>query len=116
MVLLNLGISKFSCNVWAGIIGDYLIGPVFLERTLNGTNYRHFLEHDLGPLLEDVPLTTRRRMYFMHDGAPAHFSRNARSFLDSTFPNHWIGREGPINWPARSPDLNPLDFFFLGTP
>ena len=24
--------------------------------------------------------------------------------------NRWIGRRGPITWPARSPDLNPLDF------
>ncbi|KOC61690.1 hypothetical protein WH47_05838, partial [Habropoda laboriosa] len=23
----------------------------------------------------------------------------------------WIGREEPINWPVRSPDLNPLDFY-----
>ena len=25
-----------------------------------------------------------------------------------------MGRYGPIRWPARSPDLNPLDFFFWG--
>lgn len=27
------------------------------------------------------------------------------------FPNRWIGRKGEIKWPARSPDLTPLDFF-----
>lgn len=26
----------------------------------------------------------------------------------------WIGRGGPVPWPARSPDLNPLDFSFWG--
>jgi hypothetical protein len=26
------------------------------------------------------------------------------------FPEQWIGRSGPTAWPARSPDLNPLDF------
>jgi hypothetical protein len=26
----------------------------------------------------------------------------------------WIGRGGPIAWLPRSPDLNPLDFFFVG--
>jgi hypothetical protein len=31
--------------------------------------------------------------------------------LDS---NRWIGRGGPINWPARSLDLTPMDFFFWG--
>ncbi|KAJ4428367.1 hypothetical protein ANN_24386 [Periplaneta americana] len=31
--------------------------------------------------------------------------------LDRTFPDRWIGRGGPIAWPPRSPDLNPLDFY-----
>jgi len=26
--------------------------------------------------------------------------------------HHWIGRGGPVPWSPRSPDLNPLDFFF----
>ena len=26
----------------------------------------------------------------------------------------WIGKSGPIEWPARSPDLTPLDFFLSG--
>lgn len=29
-----------------------------------------------------------------------------------THPQHWIGREDPIDWPPCSPDLTPLDFFF----
>jgi hypothetical protein len=27
------------------------------------------------------------------------------------YPNRWIERGGPRHWPARSPDLNFLDFF-----
>ncbi|GFS63633.1 uncharacterized protein TNCV_1961891 [Trichonephila clavipes] len=27
---------------------------------------------------------------------------------------HWIGRDGPIAWPPRSPDLTPLEFFLWG--
>nr|CAI5833004.1 unnamed protein product [Callosobruchus analis] len=27
----------------------------------------------------------------------------------------WIGRRGPIEFPPRSPDLTPLDFFLWGT-
>ncbi|VEN48550.1 unnamed protein product, partial [Callosobruchus maculatus] len=29
-------------------------------------------------------------------------------------PRRWIGRSGTIAWPARSPDLNPLDFLYWG--
>ena len=35
-------------------------------------------------------------------------------FLDATFPNRWIGRDGPTPWPPRSPDITPLDIFFYG--
>jgi hypothetical protein len=33
--------------------------------------------------------------------------------LNEKFPNAWIGRGRPIPWPPRSPDLTPMDFFFL---
>lgn len=104
----------FSINVWAGIIDNYLIGPFRLPNRLTGALYRNFLENDLNTLLEDVPLAIIGRMYYMHDGAPAHFSRVAREYLDRRFGNTWIGRGGPVPWPARSPDLNPLDFSFWG--
>lgn len=106
--------EQFSLNVWAGILGDYLIGPFFLPGRLNGERYRHFLEEDLPILLADVPHRLRNEMWFMHDGAPAHFSIQAREFLDRTFNNRWIGRRGPQPWPPRSPDLNSLDYFLWG--
>lgn len=105
---------QYSINVWAGIIGDSLIGPYILPNRLNGAAYRNFLENTLPNLIEDIPLKVLRNMWFMHDGAPAHFSKVSREYLDRRFAGRWLGRSGPINWPARSPDLNPLDFFFWG--
>ena len=35
-------------------------------------------------------------------------------FLDVTFPNSWIGRDGPTPWPPRSPDITSLGFFLKG--
>ncbi|KAJ8923944.1 hypothetical protein NQ315_006720 [Exocentrus adspersus] len=37
---------------------------------------------------------------------------DVRLFLNDVFPGKWIGKRGPIEWPARSPDLSPLDFYF----
>jgi len=31
--------------------------------------------------------------------------------LDATFPNRWIGRDGPTPWLTRSPDITPLHYF-----
>jgi len=53
-------------------------------------------------------------MIYQHDGAPAHFCREVRDILNARFPDRWMGRNGPITWPARSPDLNVLDFFVWG--
>lgn len=104
---------QFSVNIWAGIIADHLLMFVLPPR-LNGIIYLNFLREELPILLDDVPLQLRQNMWFMHDGAPAHFSVNVREHLNDSFQNQWIGRGGPVPWPARSPDLNPLDFYLWG--
>ena len=106
---------RFSVNVWAGVIGDKLIGPHYLPDNINANNYLDFLINDLPPLMEEVfQVDINRPIVFQHDGCPAHFSLIVREHLDNCFPNSWIGRGGPIPWPPRSPDLTPLDFHVWG--
>ena len=106
--------SFFSINVWCGMIDDMLIGPVILDDRMTGQNYLDFLQNELAKQLEDVPLSTRIATYFQHDGAPSHYTRHVMQHLNDTFPNRWIGRGSTINWPPRSPDLSPLDFYLWG--
>ncbi|KAJ4435587.1 hypothetical protein ANN_18203 [Periplaneta americana] len=120
---------RFSLNMWAGIIGDRLVGPHVLLNRLTVQAYTNFLENTIPHVLEDTPLISRQHIHFLHDGAPAHFNRTARRYLDRRFPDRWIaatlvavlvcgtfaqGRGGPIAWTPRSPDLNPLDFYLWG--
>lgn len=106
----------FKINVWVATLGNELIGFHMFPGSLNGNMYTDFLENNLFQILENVPLNLRREMFFMHDGAPPHFSRTARQWLNINFPNKWIGRgaDAPIHWPARSPDMNPVDFNIWG--
>lgn len=60
------------------------------------------------------PKVIQHRLYFQQDGVPSYYSLVVREWLDQKFPNRWIGRSGPIEWPARSPDLTPPDFFLWG--
>ena len=53
-------------------------------------------------------------MYLQHDRAPPHSPHEIRNFLNYRFPGQWIGRGSPRNWPARSPDLSPLDYCVWG--
>jgi len=106
--------QHFSVNVWCAVLNDQLIGPFILEGRLTGEAYLRFLQEELPELLEDVPLNKRSHMYFKHDGAPPHSPREVRNFLNSRLPGRWIGRGGPHNWPARFPDLSPLDYCVWG--
>jgi hypothetical protein len=40
-------------------------------------------------------VAVRERMWFMHDGVPAHFSRVVQDVLNFIYNNGWKGKEGP---------------------
>ncbi len=99
-------------NVWCGILKNKLIGPFFIEGNINGDNYLQLLQESVLPAL--VREDNFQELYFMHDGAPAHFKNVVREWLCEKFTGRVIGRRGNVEWPPRSPDLNPLDFFLWG--
>ena len=53
-------------------------------------------------------------MWLQQDGAPPHYARIVRDFLNERFNNRWIGRGGPVAWPPRSPDQTSPDFYLWG--
>jgi len=101
-------------NAWRGLLCNKLIGPFVFDNSLTGNTYEVFLRNELPGLLEDIPLMIRRQMYFQHDGAPPHYTRHVREYLNESFPNRWLGRGGPVSWPPRSSDLTPLDYYLWG--
>ncbi|CAH1975825.1 unnamed protein product [Acanthoscelides obtectus] len=105
---------RFSFNVWCGIIGSKIVGPSFYEGTLTGERYVEFMSEILTNFLDELDLISRHHLHFQQDGVPAHNSRGTYHFLSTTFNDQWIGTNGPIQWPPRSPDLNPLDYFLWG--
>lgn len=103
--------NRFSVNVWCGILGDRLVGPFFVEGNLNQEKYNNLLRNEIGDYLDELPLAELNRVVFQQDGATPHNARMNTDFLNNYFGVRWMGTYGPIRWPARSPDLNPLDFF-----
>jgi transposase len=100
--------------VWAGIFEDQIIGPFFFDGNVTQDSYLDMLQSYLEDFLNDIPPPQRSSVFFQQDGAPPHFATIVRNYLHEQFPGRWIGRLGPIEWPPRSPDLNPLDFFLWG--
>jgi hypothetical protein len=58
-------------------------------------------------------LRTHHQAWFLHDGAPPHFSSDGRTFLNTSLLERWTGRGGQ-GCPPRSPELNPIHFFIRG--
>lgn len=105
---------RFSVNVWCGLIGSEIVGPLFYNDSLTGARYQEFLEPLLEEFLDDLDLETRQDVHFQQDGAPPHNHRDVSTLLRRLFGDKWIATNGPIPFPPRSPDITPLDFYFWG--
>lgn len=101
------------CAFWAGGV----IGPYFFENdaavsvTVNGLRYRKMITDFFWPEVEGKDT---ENFYFQQDGATCHTNRETITLLQSMFPGRVISRNGDFNWPPRSCDLSPLDFFLWG--
>ncbi|GFU64417.1 hypothetical protein TNCV_3947841 [Trichonephila clavipes] len=52
-----------------------------------------------------------QELWFQQDGATWHTARATIDLLKDTFGDRLISPFGPVNWPPRSCDLTPLDYF-----
>lgn len=106
--------GRYGFNVWVALLDDRVLAYEIFEENLNSPLYLDIINRNVINYMDTIPLYDREKIYFQHDGAPAHNARNVVDCLNVNFGQQWIGNNGPIRWPARSPDLTPLDFFFWG--
>ncbi|GFV34231.1 uncharacterized protein TNCV_1154061, partial [Trichonephila clavipes] len=101
------------CALWAGGI----IGPYFFKNddghnvTVNGDRYRALITNFFIPELNNHDV---QELWFQQDGATCHTARATIDLLKDTFGDRLISRFEPVNWPPRSCDLTPLDYFLWG--
>ena len=110
--------QRHKLHVWIGLCGNgEMIGPYFFNRNVNGATYLEMLEtfvfpavsrvyQRYGPIFHDI--------WWMQDGAPCHRSRIVTRALQGRFENRFVSLNQDIEWPPRSPDLTPCDFFLWG--
>ena len=102
------------CALWSGgIIGPY----VFRDHeghnvTVNSERYNRAIINDfLNPQLQGVEVAGK---WFQQDGVTCHAAGKTINLLSETFGDRIISRNGHVNWPLRSCDLTPLDYFLWG--
>ncbi|GFV33433.1 DUF4817 domain-containing protein [Trichonephila clavipes] len=94
-----------------------IIGPYFFKNdeghnvTVNGDRYRAMITNFYIPELNNHDV---QELWFQQDGATCHIARATIDLLKDTFGDHLISSFGPVNWPPRSCDLTPLDYFLWG--
>ena len=97
--------------VWSTLSKKGIVGPYFSEDgNVAWSRYKRTLRYFLLPKLRNYLET----MIFQKDCATPDYADNLREHLDRKLPGWWMGRSGPISWPARSPDLTPCDYYLLG--
>ena len=105
-------LNQPGVTVWGAPSSEGVLGPVFFDGTVDGNSYLNTLCDVVMPQLRTR--TNYAELYFQQDGATPHYALLIRNYLDNIFPLHWIGRRGSTEWPPRSPELTPMDFFFWG--
>ncbi|GFU98105.1 uncharacterized protein TNCV_1491291 [Trichonephila clavipes] len=60
------------------------------------------------------PSESNPELWFQQYGATYHTARATIDLLKDTFGDRLISRFEPVNWPPRSCDLTPLDYFLWG--
>ncbi len=77
-----------------------LVHCVFLKTNVTAPVYQYILEHFMLPFADQI--FKDADFIFQHDLAPAHTAKSTKSWLN----DHGVG---VLDWPANSPDLNPIE-------
>lgn len=85
--------------VWAIILPNGLISYRFLNRSFKSTDYINLLQNVVVPIAK---LNLGNNFWFQHDNARIHTAKIVKQWMESSLFN-------VLNWPVRSPDLNPVE-------
>ncbi|GFU81671.1 putative DD41D transposase [Trichonephila clavipes] len=131
---LNGYVNKQNCRIWSEANPQvYVETPLHAEKltvwcalwavesffkndeghnvTVNGDRYRAMITNIFIPELNNHDV---QELWFQQDGATCHTARATIDLLKDTLGDRLISRFGPVNWPPRSCDLTPLDYFLWG--
>ena len=100
--------SNLKVMCWTGLYNGKVLGPFWIEGTMDILVYNSLLKDQVWTLVKGV--ATRQQLDFMQDGATCHTVVENLAFLSEKFGGCVISNKKDIPWSANSPDLN----LFLG--
>ena len=113
--------DRHKLTVWVGLMGNgTIIGPFFFRQSIDGEDYLNMIGEEIVPALRQLQRyrgrrnNQFRRIWWAQDGAPPHRRRFVTDRLAELFGDRVIALNHVVEWPPRSPNLTPLDFFLWG--
>ncbi|GFX55198.1 putative transposable element [Trichonephila clavipes] len=103
---LNAYVNKQNCRIWSE--SNPQVNDEGHNVTVNGDRYRAMITNFFIPELNNPDV---QELWFQQDGATCYTARATIDLLKDTLGDRLISRLGPVNWPPRSCDLTPLDYF-----
>lgn len=98
-------------HIWLGFgIRSGIIGPFFLEGSVNKDSYPSFISDVVVPAMREKLGEAFHDIIFQQDGAPGHLARVSIETVQSSLFANMLSLRTPDEFPASSPDLTPLDY------
>ncbi|GFT04649.1 uncharacterized protein TNCV_334111 [Trichonephila clavipes] len=113
-VYIETSLHPEKLTVWCALWAGRIIGPYFFKNgeghnvIVNGDRYIAMITNFFIPELNNHDV---QELWFQQDGAACHTARATIDLLKDTFCDRLISRFVSVNWPPRSCDLTPLDYF-----
>ena len=97
---------------WAAVVNGRILPIVWFQegQSVNTEIYLNLLQNDMWPAVSDE--ADSESYYFQQDGATPHCAKKCLDFLEEKFPGRVISRRTETPWPAHSPDMSSLDYWF----
>ena len=104
--------NKFSKKVmvsavitWKGVSQPFFIGGNGIK--VNRASYLKHLRDDLIPAVE--AMYPKKDFTFVQNSAPSHRANQIQNLLKQKLKSRFVKN---TDWPPKSPDCNPLDYYF----
>ena len=101
----SIKVMVSAAFTWHGVTKPIFVNQQGLK--VNAERYCRHLKTELSPEIRKV--YPREDWIHMQDGVTLQTSNLVQKFLEETIPRRYVKKK---EWPPKSPDANPLDYYF----